>query len=115
WEFPNQYVTEPTDGSSSGSYLSVSRKDGSIKLIDEISESNTIRVPKIFTIYGVAGMLRLLEGNVLSLALFVLEAMDRWIDLTSLNMMKPIKLNLPYQVVSIVSGALNDVAAKNMI
>ncbi|XP_047149251.1 phosphoinositide phosphatase SAC7-like [Vigna umbellata] len=65
WEFPNQYVIEPTDGSSSGSYLSVSRKDGSIKLIDEISESSTVRVPKIFTIYGVAGMLRLLEGSYL--------------------------------------------------
>ncbi|WVZ17753.1 hypothetical protein V8G54_010735 [Vigna mungo] len=120
WEFPNQYVIEPTDGSSSGSYLSVSRKDGSIKLIDEISESNTIRVPKIFTIYGVAGMLRLLEGNLVvdgsvrrlerdclsssnivnkfpvlggcSKCLHSLYS-KRWIDLTSLNMMKPIKIS----------------------
>ncbi|ESW28226.1 hypothetical protein PHAVU_003G269400 [Phaseolus vulgaris] len=64
WEFPDQYVIEPTDGSS-GSYLAVSRKDGSIKLIDEIRECSTVRVPKIFTIYGVAGMLRLLEGSYL--------------------------------------------------
>ncbi|WVZ16815.1 hypothetical protein V8G54_009797 [Vigna mungo] len=49
WEFPHQYVIEPTDGSSS----------------DEISESSTVRVPKIFTIYGAAGMLRLLEGSYL--------------------------------------------------
>ena len=32
WEFPDQYVIEPTDGSS-GSSLSVSRVDGSMKLI----------------------------------------------------------------------------------
>ena len=32
WEFPDEYVIEPTDGSS-GSSLSISRVDGSIKLI----------------------------------------------------------------------------------
>ncbi|KAL9251655.1 Phosphoinositide phosphatase SAC6-like protein [Drosera capensis] len=32
WEFPDQYVIEPTDGSS-GSFLSVSRADGSMKLL----------------------------------------------------------------------------------
>ena len=32
WEFPDQYVIEPTDGSC-GSSLSVSRVDGSMKLI----------------------------------------------------------------------------------
>lgn len=32
WEFPDQYVIEPSDGSS-GSSLSISRKDGSMKLI----------------------------------------------------------------------------------
>ena len=36
WEFPDQYVIEPTDGSSSGSSLSVSRKDGSMKLIGSL-------------------------------------------------------------------------------
>ncbi|TKY58358.1 Phosphoinositide phosphatase SAC7 [Spatholobus suberectus] len=64
WEFPDQYVIEPTDGSS-GSSLAVSRKDGSMKLIDEIPECSTLRVPKIFTIFGVAGMLRLLAGSYL--------------------------------------------------
>jgi len=32
WEFPDQYIIEPTDGSS-GSYLAVSRADASMKLI----------------------------------------------------------------------------------
>lgn len=101
WEFPDQYVIEPTDGSS-GSSLAVSRKDGSMKLIgslfvsvdsllhlfalcfayhvhqygsifdfcvffvllfaDEVPECSTLRVPRIFTIFGVVGMLRLLAG-----------------------------------------------------
>lgn len=32
WEFPDQYVVEPTDGSC-GSSLAISRKDGSMNLI----------------------------------------------------------------------------------
>lgn len=32
WEFPDQYVIEPTDGSN-GSSLTVSRVDGSMSLI----------------------------------------------------------------------------------
>jgi len=32
WEFPDQYVIEPTDGSSA-SCLDISRLDGSMKLI----------------------------------------------------------------------------------
>lgn len=35
WEFADQYVIEPTDGSS-GSSLAVSRIDGSMKLIGEL-------------------------------------------------------------------------------
>ncbi|KAI4327832.1 hypothetical protein L6164_020249 [Bauhinia variegata] len=64
WEFPDQYVIEPTDGSS-GSSLVVSRVDGSMKLIDEIPQSSSLRVPKIWTIFGVVGMLRLLAGSYL--------------------------------------------------
>ncbi|XP_057804774.1 phosphoinositide phosphatase SAC6-like [Salvia miltiorrhiza] len=64
WEFPDQYVVEPTDGSSS-SLLAVSRLDGSMNLIDEIPQSNALRVPKIQTIYGVVGMLKLLAGSYL--------------------------------------------------
>ncbi|KAF7809590.1 phosphoinositide phosphatase SAC7 [Senna tora] len=64
WEFPDQYIIEPTDGSS-GSSLTVSRVDGSMKLIDGIPECNTLRVPKIWTIFGVVGMLKLLAGSYL--------------------------------------------------
>lgn len=64
WEFPDQYVIEPTDGSS-GSSLSVSRVDGSMKLIDEVPECSSIRVPKIYTIFGIVGILRLLAGSYL--------------------------------------------------
>lgn len=65
WEFPDQYVIEPTDGSS-GSYLSVSRTDGSMKLIDEIPECTSLRVPKIQTVFGVIGTIKLLAGSYLS-------------------------------------------------
>ncbi|XP_054795198.1 phosphoinositide phosphatase SAC6-like [Prosopis cineraria] len=64
WEFPDQYVIEPTDGSS-GSSLTVSRMDGSMKLIDAIPECNKLRVPKIWTVFGVVGMIRLLAGSYL--------------------------------------------------
>ncbi|XP_051117496.1 phosphoinositide phosphatase SAC6 [Andrographis paniculata] len=62
WEFPDQYVVEPTDGSSA-SFLAISRVDGSMNLIDEIPLCNSLRVPKIRTIYGVVGMLKLLAGS----------------------------------------------------
>ncbi|KAG2376276.1 Phosphoinositide phosphatase [Vigna angularis] len=64
WAFPDQFVIEPTDGSS-GSSLAVSRVDGSMKLIDEVPECSSLRVPKIYTIFGVVGMLRLLAGSYL--------------------------------------------------
>lgn len=35
WEFPDQYVIEPTDGSS-GASLAVSRIDGSLSLIGKL-------------------------------------------------------------------------------
>lgn len=35
WELPDQYIVEPTDGSF-GSFLVVSRKDGSMSLIGEL-------------------------------------------------------------------------------
>ncbi|KAK9285695.1 hypothetical protein L1049_024894 [Liquidambar formosana] len=64
WEFPDQYVVEPTDGSC-GSSLAISRVDGSMNLIDELPESSSVRVPKIRTIFGVVGMLKLLAGSYL--------------------------------------------------
>ncbi|XP_049385329.1 phosphoinositide phosphatase SAC6-like [Solanum stenotomum] len=64
WEFPDQYVVEPTDGSS-GSCLEISRVDGSMKLIDEIPHCSSLRVPKIRIIFGVIGILKLLAGSYL--------------------------------------------------
>ncbi|ONH97279.1 hypothetical protein PRUPE_7G181200 [Prunus persica] len=64
WEFPDQYVIEPTDGSH-GSSLAVSRVDGSMQLIDKLPDSNSVRVPKIRTIFGVVGILKLLAGSYL--------------------------------------------------
>ncbi|GAB2223953.1 hypothetical protein Droror1_Dr00004698 [Drosera rotundifolia] len=64
WEFPDQYVIEPTDGSP-GSFLAVSRADGSMKLLDELPLCSSLKVPKIRTIFGVMGMLKLLSGSYL--------------------------------------------------
>ncbi|KAE8693441.1 Phosphoinositide phosphatase SAC7 [Hibiscus syriacus] len=64
WEFPDEYVIEPTDGSPASS-LSISRVDASIKLVDAIAESISVRVPKIQTIFGVVGMLKLVAGSYL--------------------------------------------------
>lgn len=64
WEFPDQYVVEPTDGSC-GSFLAVSRVDGTMNLIDELPEYDSVRVPKIRSIFGVLGMLKLVAGSYL--------------------------------------------------
>ncbi|OVA00609.1 Synaptojanin [Macleaya cordata] len=61
WEFPDQYVVEPTDGTS-GSCLAISRVDGAMNLIDEVPHVQSVRVPKIQTIFGVMGLLKLLAG-----------------------------------------------------
>lgn len=61
WEFPDQFIVEPTDGSS-GSALAISRADGSMNLIHEVPECSILRVPKIRTIFGVVGVLKLLAG-----------------------------------------------------
>ncbi|KAM0057432.1 putative phosphatidylinositol-3,4-bisphosphate 4-phosphatase [Helianthus debilis subsp. tardiflorus] len=63
WELPDQYVVEPIDGSF-GSCLAVNH-DGSITLLDEVPHCTTVRVPKIQTIYGVIGMLKLVAGSYL--------------------------------------------------
>ncbi|KAM7516026.1 hypothetical protein LguiA_005609 [Lonicera macranthoides] len=64
WEFPDQYVVEPTDGTSA-SCLAISRSDGSMNLIDDIPHCSSPRIPKIQTIFGVVGMLKLLAGSYL--------------------------------------------------
>ncbi|KAF5735890.1 phosphoinositide phosphatase family protein [Tripterygium wilfordii] len=62
WEFPDQYVIEPTDGSSASS-LVVSRADGSMSLTDEVPECSSVRVPKIRAIFGVVGLLKLVASS----------------------------------------------------
>ncbi|GMP49292.1 hypothetical protein CsSME_00016324 [Camellia sinensis var. sinensis] len=64
WEFLDQYVIEATDVSA-GSCLAISRVDGSMNLIDDIPQCNTIRASKIWTIFGVIGILKLLAGSYL--------------------------------------------------
>ncbi|CAN6988848.1 unnamed protein product [Brassica rapa subsp. trilocularis] len=64
WEFPDQYVVEPADGSGAPC-LDISRVDASMKLIDQVSECKSLRVPKIHSISGVVGMLKLLAGSYL--------------------------------------------------
>ncbi|KAK1587689.1 hypothetical protein Q3G72_015890 [Acer saccharum] len=64
WEFPDQYVVEPTDGST-GSSLAISRVDGSMNLIEKVPECSDLRVPKIRSIFGVVGMLKLVAGSYL--------------------------------------------------
>ncbi|KAI3665273.1 hypothetical protein L6452_43897 [Arctium lappa] len=63
WELPDQYVAEPLDVAS-GSCLAVNR-DGCLALVDEVPHCTTVRVPKIQTIYGVVGILKLLAGSYL--------------------------------------------------
>ncbi|KAL1536889.1 phosphoinositide phosphatase SAC6-like isoform X1 [Salvia divinorum] len=62
WEFPDQYLVEPTDGSSAP-FLAVSRYNASFSLIDELPQM--ISSPKIWTIFGVVGTLKLLAGSYL--------------------------------------------------
>lgn len=64
WEYPDQYIVEPTDGTG-GSFLAVSRTDGSMKQLDELPQCSSVRVPKIQTVYGVIGVLKLLAGSYL--------------------------------------------------
>ncbi|KAK9099483.1 hypothetical protein Syun_026528 [Stephania yunnanensis] len=62
WEFADQYVIEPTDGNS-GSSLSISRVDGSMKLIGELPHNSSTRATKIQIIFGLVGMLKLFAGK----------------------------------------------------
>lgn len=65
WELNESYVVEPSDGSS-GSCLSISRLNGSISLLDEVPNSSGGRAqPKVETIFGVVGILKLFAGSYL--------------------------------------------------
>ncbi|KAI3515024.1 hypothetical protein L1887_13773 [Cichorium endivia] len=63
WEYSDQFVVEPSDGSS-GSCLAISRLNGAMTLLDEAPNS-TGHSPKVQTIFGVVGMLKLLAGSYL--------------------------------------------------
>ncbi|KAK8619110.1 hypothetical protein V6N13_133077 [Hibiscus sabdariffa] len=64
WEFPDELVIEPTDGSSASAF-SISLIDASMKLIDSIPDCSSIHVPKTQLIFGVVGMLKLVTGSYL--------------------------------------------------
>ncbi|EPS73143.1 hypothetical protein M569_01613, partial [Genlisea aurea] len=55
WEFPDQYVVEPSDGSAAP-FLSISRCDGSMKLIDGVPGFNSLHAPQVMTFFGVVGI-----------------------------------------------------------
>ncbi|GER34872.1 phosphoinositide phosphatase family protein [Striga asiatica] len=61
WEFPDQYVVEPTDGSSAP-FLVISRVDGSMNLTEDITDYVKFHVPRTWTIYGVVGTVKLIAG-----------------------------------------------------
>lgn len=61
WEFPDQYILEPTDGSFSP-FLAVNRFNGTLNLTDDLPPPPPHPPPKIWTIFGVVGILKLLAG-----------------------------------------------------
>ncbi|CAA7391252.1 unnamed protein product [Spirodela intermedia] len=72
WEFPEQYIIEPTDGSLE-TYVAISRADGSVNLIGEIPVSGTVTSPKVRSIFGVLGILKLVVGKSSSYLLVITE------------------------------------------
>nr|DAD25082.1 TPA_asm: hypothetical protein HUJ06_026546 [Nelumbo nucifera] len=62
WEFPDQYVVEPIDRPT-GSILTITRANGSLNLTDEFPHCKPVRSPKIRTIFGVVGTLKLLTRS----------------------------------------------------
>ncbi|KAF8653173.1 hypothetical protein HU200_062622 [Digitaria exilis] len=61
WEFPDCYVFEPIDGLAD-LYLSVSRANGTMNLVEELPPRGP-STPKVQTVYGVVGVLRLAVGS----------------------------------------------------
>ncbi|XP_051141096.1 phosphoinositide phosphatase SAC6-like [Andrographis paniculata] len=61
WEFTQHFVVEPTDGSSAP-FIAISRLDGSFKLTDDVPEVTLLGAPKIWNIFGVVGVLKILAG-----------------------------------------------------
>jgi hypothetical protein len=61
WEFPDSYVFEPIDGLAD-LYLSVSRANGTMNLIEALPPRGP-STPKVQTVYGVIGVLKLAVGS----------------------------------------------------
>lgn len=62
WEFPDCYVFEPIDGLAD-LYLSVSRTSGTMNLVEELPSCGSTTKPKVQTVYGVIGVLKLAVGS----------------------------------------------------
>ncbi|CAN6251900.1 unnamed protein product [Urochloa humidicola] len=61
WEFPDCYVFEPIDGLAD-LYLSVIRANGTMNLVEELPPRGS-STPKVQTVYGVIGVLKLAVGS----------------------------------------------------
>ncbi|KAK8462362.1 hypothetical protein SEVIR_1G196400v4 [Setaria viridis] len=61
WEFPDSYVFEPIDGLAD-LYLSVSRANGTMNLVEALPPRGS-STPKVQTVYGVIGVLKLAVGS----------------------------------------------------
>ncbi|OEL24779.1 Phosphoinositide phosphatase SAC7 [Dichanthelium oligosanthes] len=61
WEFPDCYIFEPIDGLAD-LYLSVSRASGTMNLVEELPPRGQ-STPKVQTVYGVIGVLKLAVGS----------------------------------------------------
>ncbi|XP_062223099.1 phosphoinositide phosphatase SAC7-like [Phragmites australis] len=62
WEFPDCYIFEPIDGIAD-LYLSVSRASGTMNLVEELPSRGSSTNPKVQTVYGVMGVLKLAVGS----------------------------------------------------
>ncbi|KAJ1281556.1 hypothetical protein BS78_04G314300 [Paspalum vaginatum] len=62
WEFPDCYIFEPIDGLAD-LYLSVSRSSGTMNLVEELPSRGSTAKPKVQTVYGVIGVLKLAGGS----------------------------------------------------
>ncbi|XP_039789980.1 phosphoinositide phosphatase SAC7-like isoform X4 [Panicum virgatum] len=61
WEFPDCYILEPIDGLAD-LFLSVSRANGTMNLVEALPPCGS-STPKVQTVYGVIGVLKLAVGS----------------------------------------------------
>jgi hypothetical protein len=62
WEFADRYLFEPVDGLAD-MFLSVSRANGSMNLVEELPPRGPSANPKVGIVFGVMGVLRLAAGS----------------------------------------------------